>query len=130
VNGKLSSNQKLRRVDEIFPGAGATITNLSRFSDWVTWGYDWHLDVEPTMREIAERNGRAWQSGSLVFFDKPIANTHRARLAGIAPQPRRIGASHAAGDRRPGGSGNGARAQCGTLTWCGHLRRYSHNSLF
>jgi len=35
------------------PHAGAVITNLARFGDWERWNYDWDLDVEPTLREIA-----------------------------------------------------------------------------
>ena len=59
----------------------------------MTWGYDWHLDVEPTLLAIAQRNGHAWQSGSLVYFDKPIADTHRRRLAGVAIPSRSSAAS-------------------------------------
>jgi len=80
---KLSSEQKLVRVDEIFPGAGANITNLSRFSDWGRWNYDWHLDVEPMLREIAERNGPGWMPNGLIYFDKPIAARHMGRMAGV-----------------------------------------------
>jgi len=78
----------------------------------VTWGYDWHLDVEPTLLAIAQRNGHAWQSGSLVYFDKPIADTHRRRRAGVAIQQifRRIdrqAAPHAGGGRRGNRSRHG-----------------------
>jgi hypothetical protein len=82
VNGKLSSEQKLKRVDEIFPGAGATITNLARFSDWEHWGYDWDFDIEPTLVAIAAHNGPTFQPATLTDFDKPIGDTFRARLAG------------------------------------------------
>jgi hypothetical protein len=74
---------RLVRLDEIFPGAGANITNLSRFSDWERWQYDWHLDVEPTPLAITQRNGPDFLPGSLVYFDKPIADTHRGRMAGV-----------------------------------------------
>jgi hypothetical protein len=71
---KLSSDQKLRRVDEIFPGAGATITNLARFGDWERWGYDWHLDVEPALLAIAQCNGPSFLPVTLTYFDKPIVD--------------------------------------------------------
>jgi len=90
-----SHEEKIKRLDEIFEGAGANITNLSRFSAWVTWGYDWHLDVEPTLLAIAQRNGAGFLPGTLTYFDKPIGETHRARLAGLtspaAPATRRLG---------------------------------------
>ena len=43
------------RSDELFRGAGAFITNLSRFGDWERWGYDWHLDVEQTLVNLTQR---------------------------------------------------------------------------
>ena len=78
-------------MDAIFPGAGAVITNLSRFSDWQKWGYDWDLDIEPTLREIAERNGPGWMpgGGGLTYFDQPSARRHHARLAGHIPRATR-----------------------------------------
>jgi uncharacterized protein YdaU (DUF1376 family) len=77
--------EKLRALDAIFPGAGANITNLSRFSDWELWGYDWKLDVLPTMRGKAATNGAGWMPVKLIYFDKPIAERHHARIAGQAP---------------------------------------------
>jgi hypothetical protein len=32
---------------------------------------------------IAQRNGHAWQSGSLVYLDQPIRETHRGRVEGL-----------------------------------------------
>jgi len=55
VNGKIITSEKKLRLVEIVPGAGRNVTNLSRFSDWERWGYDWHLDVEPTLLAIAQR---------------------------------------------------------------------------
>jgi hypothetical protein len=75
-------------VDAIFPGAGAVITDLARFTDWERWNYDWHLDVEPTLREIAEQQGRGWMPGGLIYLDKPIARRYHARVSGHL-QPRR-----------------------------------------
>jgi hypothetical protein len=98
--GKLSAEQKLKRLDEIFPGAGAVITNLARFSDWERWNYDWDLDVEPTLREIAESQGLGWMPGGLIYFDKPIARRYHARVAGITPQPRRAGRHRTEEDAR------------------------------
>jgi len=76
-------------VDEIFPGAGAVITNLARFGDWERWNYDWDLDVEPTLREIAESQVPGWMPGGLLYFDKPIARRYHARIAGLTAHPRR-----------------------------------------
>jgi hypothetical protein len=76
-NQKLSAEQKLRVVDAIFPGSGAVITNLARFSDWERWNYDWRFDVEPTLLAIAQRNGPGFLLGSLMYFDKPIGDTDR-----------------------------------------------------
>jgi len=86
---KLSAEQKLLVVDEIFPGAGAVITNLARFGDWERWNYDWDLDVEPTLREIAESQVPGWMPGGLLYFDKPIARRYHARIAGLTAHPRR-----------------------------------------
>ena len=82
---QLSSEAKLGRIDEIFAGSGAVIVNTSRFGDWERWGYDWALDVEPTLREIAARKGPEWSPRTLTFFDQPIAERYQARLAGAKP---------------------------------------------
>ena len=87
--GKPSVDQKLAKLDAIFPGCGANITNLARFSDWERWNYDWALDVVPTFHEIAEQYGPGWQPGALIFFDKPIARRYHARISGHIPTPRR-----------------------------------------
>ena len=76
-------------MDEIFPGAGAVITNLARFGDWERWNYDWDLDVEPTLREITESQGPGWMPGGLLYFDKPIGRRYHARISGHIAQPRR-----------------------------------------
>ena len=88
-DSKPTSEKKLLRLYEIFCGTGAVITNLARFSDWERWNYDCHLDIEPTMREIAARKGPNWAPAKLIYFDQPIAERRQARLTGIAPQPRR-----------------------------------------
>src|SRR5262249_9506483 len=88
-SGKLSPEQKLAKLDAIFPGCGANITNLRRFSDWENWNYDWRLDVEPTLHEIAEQYGPGWMPSALIFFDKPIARRYHARVSGHIPTPRR-----------------------------------------
>jgi len=80
ANGKLSAEQKLKRLDEIFPGVRENILGLSRFSDWEHSDYDWHLDVEPTLLAIAQRNGPTFLPATLLYFDEPIADTHRARI--------------------------------------------------
>ena len=82
--GEPSHEEKLKRVDEIFPGAGAKFTNTSRFSAWVTWGYDWHMDVEPTLMGIAQRNGPGWLPRKLDYFDEPIRERYKARLGGTS----------------------------------------------
>jgi hypothetical protein len=48
----------------------ANVTNLGRFSDWDRWNYDWHLDVEPTLHEIAEQQGPGFMPGTLL--DSPL----------------------------------------------------------
>ena len=80
--GEPSHEEKLKRVNEIFPGTGAKITNPSRFSSWVTWGYDWHMDIEPTLMEIAARKGPDWAPRKLDYFDEPIRERYKARLSG------------------------------------------------
>ena len=57
-------------------------------SPWVTWDYDWHLNVKPMLREVAESQGAGWMPGKLLYFDKPIARRYHARISG-----RRSGAS-------------------------------------
>jgi hypothetical protein len=42
-----------------------------------------HLDVEPTLLAIAQRNGPGFLPGTLIYFDKPTADTHRGRMAGV-----------------------------------------------
>jgi hypothetical protein len=88
--GEPSHEEKLKRVDEIFPGAGAKFTNTSRFSAWATWGYDWHMDIEPTLMAIAERKDREWLPRKLDYFDEPIREAHQARVQG-RPGRRRSG---------------------------------------
>jgi hypothetical protein len=61
-------------VDAISPGAGAVITNLARFTDWERWNYDWHLDVEPTLREIAEQQGLAEREHIAKLVDEGRIN--------------------------------------------------------
>jgi hypothetical protein len=85
-----SAEQKLLRLDELFPGCGANITNLSRFTSWERWGYDWHMDVEPTLMGMAQQNGPGWMPGSLVYFDNPIRDAHRARLEGRSRPGKRV----------------------------------------
>jgi hypothetical protein len=79
---QLSLADKLKRLDEIFPGVGANVTNTSRFTSWERWGYDWHMDVEPALMDIAQRNGPEWLPRTLVYFDDPIKDMQRARLEG------------------------------------------------
>jgi hypothetical protein len=81
-NGEPSSEAKLRRLDEIYAGSGAVITNTARFNDWQRWGYVWGLDIEPTLLEIAARKGPEWSPKTLVFFDEPIRERYKARLSG------------------------------------------------
>ena len=87
--GKPSPEQKLAKLEAIFPGCGANITNLARFSDWERWNYNWALDVEPTLREVAESQGPGWLPTTLLYFDKPIARHYHARVSGHIPTPRR-----------------------------------------
>jgi hypothetical protein len=47
---------KAPRREHHLPGSGAVIVNLARFGDWQRWGYDWRLDIEPTLREVADQN--------------------------------------------------------------------------
>jgi hypothetical protein len=72
-------DDKMARLNEIFPGCGASITVWGKFTTWATWGYDWDLDIETTFREIAHRQP-GFRPQSLNYFDIPIAETHHARL--------------------------------------------------
>jgi uncharacterized protein YdaU (DUF1376 family) len=81
---QVSSADKLRRIDEIFAGSGAVIVGTARFGDWERWGYDWHLDVEPTLMEIAARKGPEWKPRKLDYFDEPIRERYKARLGGTS----------------------------------------------
>jgi hypothetical protein len=61
--------------------------------DWlyIVVSYDWHLDVETTFLAIAQRQPD-FMSQSLNYFDRPIAETHHARVRGanqLSPPSRR-----------------------------------------
>jgi len=43
--------------------------------------------VEPTLVNLAQRNGDGFLPSTLTYFDKPIAGTHKARLAGVPDAP-------------------------------------------
>jgi uncharacterized protein YdaU (DUF1376 family) len=89
-NSQPSAEQKLLRLDELFPGSGAHVVNLSRFTAWERWGYDWHMDIEPTLMAIAEQNGPGWLPRKLDYFDEPIREAFQARVQG-RPGRRRSG---------------------------------------
>jgi hypothetical protein len=65
-------------------------------------GYDWHLNVKPTLCEIAESQGAGWMPGKLLYFDKPIARRYHARALGHLEQPWRSKLRHSGGLRLMG----------------------------
>jgi uncharacterized protein YdaU (DUF1376 family) len=76
---------KLRRVDEIFPGCGAHVTDIGKLTAWERNGYDWWLDVEPTLLSLARKNPQ-FRPSLLKYFDKPIAEANHSRRMGFVPQ--------------------------------------------
>jgi hypothetical protein len=76
----------MARLNEIFPRCGANITVWGNFTKWENWGYDWHLDVETTFLAIAQRQPD-FMPQSLNYFDRPIAETHHARVRGANQLP-------------------------------------------
>jgi hypothetical protein len=51
------------------------------------------MDFEPTLMSIAEQKGLGWLPRKLDYFDEPIREAHRDRVAGKA-RPQR--------EKRPG----------------------------
>ena len=58
--------------------------NFSRIATWLNMGFDWNLDILPTVREVMAKKSGSPPS-TLNYFDRAIADAHERRLR---PMPK------------------------------------------